>query len=156
MSWKKDSGYIGSPASAQTLAVFQCTEPNNDYPPHFMRHLSTHSLDQKSYKDLDVILLSFPCSRSTDRAALHLLECVQALCFQQCSVNYSKRYVRLSHTRASKYRFLPFPYISQVWLPMPLLDVMPYQLVTAAFLAFLMVRVYSLVISADSATTIGV
>ena len=59
MSWKKDSGYIGSPASAQTLAVFQHTEPNNDYPPHFMKHLSTHSLDRKSYKHLAVNLLSF-------------------------------------------------------------------------------------------------
>ena len=80
MSWKKDSGYIGSPASAQTLAVFQHTELNNDYPPHFMEHLSTHSLDRKSYKDLAVNLLSFLCSRSTDCAALHLLECVQVHC----------------------------------------------------------------------------
>ena len=78
---RKDSDYTGSPASAQTLAFFQHTEPNNDYPPHFMKHLSTHSLDRKSYKDLAVNLLSFLCSRSTDRAALHLLECVQALCF---------------------------------------------------------------------------
>ena len=32
MSWKKDSGYIGSPASAQTLAVFQHTNQNHNYP----------------------------------------------------------------------------------------------------------------------------
>jgi len=65
LSWKKYSGYIGSPASAQTLAVFQHTELNEDYPPHFMKHLSSLSLDRKSFTDLAVKLLSFLCTYSS-------------------------------------------------------------------------------------------
>ena len=36
MSWKKYSGYV---CTAQMLAVFQHTEPTDDCPPHFMKHL---------------------------------------------------------------------------------------------------------------------
>ena len=38
-------GYLGISASAQILAVFHRTELTNDYPPHFLKHFSSSSLD---------------------------------------------------------------------------------------------------------------
>ena len=80
MSWKKDNGYVGSFASAQMLAVFQCMEPTDDYPPHYMDQPSVRSLDQKLFKDLTVKLFSFLCTISTNCATSHFLKHVKALC----------------------------------------------------------------------------
>ena len=59
LNWKNDRGYLGISASVQMLAVFQRTKLTDDYPPHFLKHLSSSSLDQKPFKDLAVKLLSF-------------------------------------------------------------------------------------------------
>ena len=42
MSWKKNSG---------SRQLCQYTEPTYDYPPQFMKHLSSCSLDRKPFKD---------------------------------------------------------------------------------------------------------
>ena len=99
MSWKKDSGYIGSPASAQTLPVFQRIELNIDYPPHFMKHLSPRSLDRKPFTDLTVKLLSFLYTYSSVSKLVKI------------------RVKGTSEPHASFkdwYRLLLFPYISHV------------------------------------------
>ena len=59
LNWKNDRGYLCISASVQMLAVFQCTKLTDDYPPHFLKHLSSSSLDRKPFKDLTVKLLSF-------------------------------------------------------------------------------------------------
>ena len=56
-----EATYLGISASVQMLAVFQRTKLADDYPPHFLKHLSSSSLDRKPFKDLTVKLLSFLC-----------------------------------------------------------------------------------------------
>ena len=59
LNWKNDRGYLCISASVQMLAVFQRIKLTDDYPPHFLKHLSSSSLDRKPFKDLAVKLLSF-------------------------------------------------------------------------------------------------
>ena len=59
LNWRNARGYLGISASAQMLAVFHRTELTNDYPPHFLKHFSSSSLDWKPFKVLAVKLLSF-------------------------------------------------------------------------------------------------
>ena len=113
-SWKKVNGYVGSSASAQTLAAFQRTELTHNYPPHFMENLSLCSLDQKPSKDLAVKLLSFLRARSIDHATAQFLDHVKASYFSiVCKIKVNGT-SKLHTSFKDWYHFLSFPNISQV------------------------------------------